>query len=257
MAMSGERPREPLFALVGAVFFLSGSAGLVYQVLWMRSLGLFFGSDMYGVSIILATFMGGLAAGSLVGGRLAERTRLPLFWYGLAELLIGFAALSFDPMLGALDPLLHGFGAGAVELETESRPAYQAMRVGLAVAVLLVPTTLMGATLPLIMRHFARSRSALGRHAAYFYALNTLGALCGTLAAGFLLLPNLGMIRSTLCAAAVNLAIGVGCIALGLRRPVERMDPAAAPRESLPPRPEGEARRRPPRATGRRVAVAV
>lgn len=80
-AHAAERPGTGwslTFPLVTAVFFLSGSAGLIYQVLWMRGLGLFFGSDMYGVSIILSVFMGGLAIGSLFGGRLAERTRRPL-----------------------------------------------------------------------------------------------------------------------------------------------------------------------------------
>ena len=75
--------RPGALPLITALFFVSGSAGLVYQVLWMRSLGLFFGSDMFGVSIILSTFMGGLALGSAVGGRLAERIERPLLAYGL------------------------------------------------------------------------------------------------------------------------------------------------------------------------------
>ncbi|MDB4433192.1 fused MFS/spermidine synthase, partial [bacterium] len=203
-----------VFILVTGIFFLSGSAGLVYQVLWMRSLGLFFGSDMYGVSIILSTFMGGLALGSLLGGQLAERTGRPLFWYGVAELGIGLIALPFTAILGALDPLL---GATYAASPDGVSWGYQATRVLLASGTLLLPTTLMGATLPLIMKHFVRSRSVLGRLGAYFYAVNTLGALMGALVAGFALLPYLGMTRSTWCAAGVNLAIGVICVALGWR----------------------------------------
>ena len=203
-----------LWLLVSGLFFGSGSAGLVYQVLWMRSLGLFFGSDMYGVSIILGTFMGGLALGSLLGGRLAERTVRPLFWYGLAELGIGLIGLRFSAILAAFEPLLQtaygGAGGGA-------SPGYQALRIGLAGGALLLPTTLMGATLPLILKHFVRSRSVLGEAGAYFYAVNTLGALVGTLAAGFVLLPYLGMARSTAFAAAVNGMIGATCCALGWR----------------------------------------
>ena len=97
------------FALVTALFFLSGSAGLAYQVIWMRTLGLFFGSDMYGVSIILSTFMAGLALGSLLGGRLAEHTSRPLLWYGIAELGIGAFALGFSKLLAAFAPLLQSF----------------------------------------------------------------------------------------------------------------------------------------------------
>jgi len=201
-----------VFLLVTGIFFLSGCAGLVYQVLWMRSLGLFFGSDMYGVSIILSTFMGGLALGSLLGGRVAERTSRPLMWYGFAEIGIGLIALPFTAILGAFDPLLHSAYADSSDGVSWG---YQAMRVLLASGVLLLPTTLMGATLPLIMKHFVRSRSVLGEMAAYFYAVNTLGALAGTLAGGFVLLPYLGMTRSTWCAAGINLAIGVICVALG------------------------------------------
>ena len=94
------------FVLIACLFCLTGSAGLVYQVLWMRVLGLFFGSDMYGVSIILGTFMGGLAIGSLFGGRLAERTNRPLLWYGACELGIGVFALLFASILGSFDPVL-------------------------------------------------------------------------------------------------------------------------------------------------------
>ncbi len=202
------------FLLITAVFLLSGAAGLVYQVLWMRSLGLFFGSDMYGVSIILSTFMAGLALGSLLGGRLAQQTDRPLVWYGVAELGIGLVALPFHAILTGFDPLLESAYGGTA---TAVPWGFHALRAGLAGCVLLVPTTLMGTTLPLIMRHFVRSRSVLGESGAYFYAVNTLGALLGTLTAGFVLLPQLGMSRSTLCAAVINLTIGVVCIVLGFR----------------------------------------
>jgi spermidine synthase len=206
--------RTFVLPLVTALFFLSGAAGLVYQVLWMRSLGLFFGSDMYGVSIILGAFMAGLALGSFLGGRLAQHTQRPLLWYGVAELGIGAAALPFAAILAALLPLLHSAWAGDPE---SGRWGYQAVRVVIAGVMLLVPTTLMGATLPLIMRHFVRTRSVLGESGAYFYAINTLGALAGTLLAGFVLLPYLGMAQATACAASLNLAIGAVCVAVGWR----------------------------------------
>ena len=86
----------------------------------------------------------------------------------------------------------------------------------------------MGATLPLIMKHFVRQRSVLGEMGAYFYAVNPLGALAGTLAAGFILLPYLGMTRATWCAAIVNLVIGTISVALG------RQSRPASPLEALP-----------------------
>ncbi|MEZ6017838.1 MAG: fused MFS/spermidine synthase [Planctomycetota bacterium] len=233
--------------LVSVLFFASGAAGLVYQVLWMRALGLFLGSDMYGVSIILGAFMGGLALGSLVGGRLAERTSRPLFWYGVAELGIGGAALSLQPLLTALEPLLQR----AYPLEASAPTfAYVAARLGLAVAALLVPTTLMGATLPLVLRHFVRERAELGRITAHFYAVNTLGALVGTLAAGFVLLPYLGMRSTTLVIASLNVAIGLICVAVGAPRSVGAPEGRPTPSDAAQ---DGGAER----ANGARIARAA
>jgi len=226
-----------VLVLVTGLFFLSGSAGLVYQILWMRQLGLFFGSDMYGVSIILSTFMGGLALGSLLGGRLAEKTNRPLLWYGVAELGIGLFALPFSAILAGFDPLLQ---AAYPQGPAGATAAYQATRVLFASGTLLVPTTLMGMTLPLIMKHFVRNRSVLGGMAAYFYAVNTFGALVGTLAAGFALLPYLGMTRSTWCAATINLLIGAVSASLGSRAALPADDPQHRARVDLDPLPDME-----------------
>ncbi len=216
-----------MFVAVTLLFMLSGSAGLVYQVLWMRSLGLFLGSDLYGVPITLGTFMGGLALGSLIGGRIGDRTSMPLLWYGLAELGIGVFALMFQPILSFLTPFFQTAAFGP-----ETYPyTYQLIRTAVSGAVLLVPTTMMGATLPLVMRHFIHRRETLGGTAAYFYAVNTLGALVGTLVSGFALLPYLGMNRSTLCTAAVNLTIGALCTGISFRSRLTPPPPEAAVRE--------------------------
>ena len=180
----------------------------------MRSLGLFFGSDMYGVAIILGTFMGGLALGSLIGGYFSERLNRPLLWYGLVEIGIGAFALSVPAILELFDPLLRSVYPESFH---DSSSLYQVTRIALASGTILVPTTLMGTTLPLIMRHFVRSQSGLGEMAAFFYGINTLGALAGTMLAGFLLLPYIGMHKTTLFAAAINFSIGLGCIFIALR----------------------------------------
>ncbi|MFT5444660.1 MAG: spermidine synthase, partial [Myxococcota bacterium] len=215
--------RGVLVAVTG-LFFLSGSAGLVYQVIWMRALGLFFGSDLYGVTIILSTFMGGLALGSLFGGRLAQRAARPLLWYAMAELSIGLFAIGFSSLIAGLDPVLRSFYPDA---EGGSTFVYHSIRVVLSAGTLLIPTAMMGATLPLIMRHFVREDAALGRQAAYFYAINTLGALAGTLAAGFVLLPYLGMVGATWLTAAINVFIGVCCLPIGLRSNIPVPEPGA------------------------------
>lgn len=232
---TGGASRSTLLA-VTVLFFLSGAAGLVYQVLWMRSLGLFLGSDLYALSIILSSFMGGLALGSLIGGRVAERVSRPLFWYGVAEVGIGLFALLFASILTGFDPILRA----AYPASGEGSWLYQAIRVGMATFVLLVPTTLMGATLPLILKHFVRGRSVLGEMAGYFYAVNTLGALTGTAVAGFVLLPYLGMSVTTLGAASLNLLIGGCCLVLGARialPPIAGSSEAGATNAALDPIP--------------------
>lgn len=244
-AAEPESARPATLYLISTLFFVSGAAGLVYQVLWMRSLGLFFGSDMFGVSIILSTFMGGLALGSALGGRVAERIARPLLGYGVVELGIGLVALPFATLLASLDPLLHAAYGDAPD---STRWLYQGVRVLLAAGALLVPTTLMGSTLPLVLRHFVRNRALLGESAAHFYAINTLGALFGTLAAGFVLLPYLGMSLATACAASANLVIGAVCLVVGwnARLPAQASGVGARSEAELDPLPgiDSETRRR-------------
>ena len=201
-----------VFVLVASLFFLSGSAGLVYQIIWMRTLGLFFGSDIYGIAIILGTFMGGLTLGGLAAGRAGEHVLRPLLWYGAVEIGIGVLALLVPMITQMFDPVLRVIYPQSFDAVSNT---YQFVRIALASGAILLPTTLMGATLPLIMRHFVRSRSLLGERAAFFYGINTLGALLGTLVGGFILLPYLGMSATTLCTAAINITIGVCCIFVG------------------------------------------
>ena len=199
--------------IIYAFFFLSGAISLVYQVAWVRMLSLFFGSDVYSAATTLSVFMGGLALGSWLAGRLGDRTRRPLTLYGALEVLVALTALAVPHLLQAFHDsfrlvYLHDFA---------TRPwLYHAFKALVAMAVLLPPTTLMGATLPLLVRRFAREMSGLGRQAGRLYAANTLGALCGTLAAGFLLLPYLGVSRTVHGAVGLGLAIGLGSILLGL-----------------------------------------
>src|SRR5918992_2175484 len=135
-------------ASLAVLFFVSGACALVYQVLWLRLLGLVFGVTIHAATTVLASFMGGLAIGSLVAGRLAPRVRNPLRWFGAAEALIGLAALATQPALRAVTDLYVGLYpslAGAPGAVT-------ALRFAGASLVLLVPTALMGASLPLVLQ---------------------------------------------------------------------------------------------------------
>lgn len=223
--------RSTLATLVGGLFFFSGFAALVYQVVWMRHLSLLFGSDVYATAITLSVFMAGLSLGSWLAGTFADRLARPLLAYGLLEIGIGLYALSFGFFLQAFTPVLRDLYRSSFET---APLLYQGVRIAVAAAVLLVPTTLMGVTLPLIITGFVRRKSELGRLGGLFYAINTLGALAGTLVAAFALMPWLGITVSTRVAVVINVVIGTVVAVIGLRVPphlaaapeVEELSPA-------------------------------
>ena len=199
--------------LIAVLFFFSGLSSLIYQVLWMRRLSLFFGSDVYSATVTLSCFMGGLSLGGLAAGRLAQRLKNPLFWYGVLELGIGACAYFFNAVLSSF------FGLNqAIYLQSfvDAPWRYQAFRVLVAASTLLLPTSMMGATLPLIVRRFVTADRELGRFSGFFYAVNTFGALVGVLSVGFALLPNLGVSTTTRLAVAINALVGLLAIGVGL-----------------------------------------
>jgi spermidine synthase len=189
--------------LVLAIFFFSGAAGLVYEVLWTRQLSLIFGVTTYAVSTVLATFMGGLALGSYLLGRFADRSRNPLLVYAMLEVGIGLWALFIPTAFVLLRPAyvaLHDLGL--------SYTAFSAGRAALAALVLLVPTTLMGGTFPVLMRAWATRRGDVGRSVGILYFINTGGAIVGVLLAGVYLLENFGLAGTTRIAASSSLVLG-------------------------------------------------
>src|SRR5215831_19967180 len=127
---------------MGGLFFFSGFAALVYQVVWMRQLSLFFGSDVHAAAITLSVFMAGLSLGSWLAELFADRLQRPLVAYGLIEIGIGLYAFAFPAFLHAFTPMLGSIYRSSFET---APLAYQAARIGVAAAVLLGPTTLMGA----------------------------------------------------------------------------------------------------------------
>ena len=210
--------------LIGLCFILSGATGLIYEVLWARMLGLVFGATTLAVSTVLAAFMGGLALGRALAGQLAQKIRKPLSTYGMMEIGIAIYAL-LVPLLFRLIDHLYAW------IWQQLHPGYFSFslwRFLLSGLVLLVPTTLMGATLPVLaaaLVHSSRDSNSVTR----LYTCNLAGAILGTLAAGFVLLPTLG-VRTTILVAAVLNAI-VGVIAIVLQR---RTDSLPAHREPDP-----------------------
>ena len=199
--------------LVLLFFFLSGACGLLYQVVWTRRLVLLLGAASYAVSTVLSVFFIGLGAGSLFGGRLADRTLRPLAWYGVFEILIGVWAAAFillasrgEHVIGAvLGTVNHSYLIGIL------------MRALLAGLFLLPPVVLMGATLPLLARFVSTRFASQGLRIGALYSLNTFGAVLGCAATGFWLLPSFGYTRSTFLGVGANVAIGLLALAVSSR----------------------------------------
>lgn len=194
--------------VVAVCFFLSGGSGLVFETLWTRKLALVFGSTTLSVSSVLTAFMGGLALGSwLLGRRVADRVQRPILWYAAVEGLVGAWGLLVPVVVEHVYPHLNRF------LWQNFEPgffAFSFLRFVFVLVLLLPPTTLMGATLPLLARHFVSTEDELrrvGRRVGALYSLNTLGAILGTFAAGFLLLPTVGFTWTNTIASATNLAL--------------------------------------------------
>jgi spermidine synthase len=193
-------------------FFLSGAAGLIYQVAWSKALGLIFGHTAYAIATVLAVFMGGLAAGSAFFGRWGKTQTAPLAVYSRIEFLAGAAgALSLVGLAGVrwlyLAASAHVSGMQAALL---------ALRFLGVAAVLFIPTFLMGGTLPILVHGVTRNREELGKRVSQLYWVNTLGALAGTVLSGFALLPRLGL-RFTV-GVAVLMNVLAGLVAAGVAK---------------------------------------
>ena len=218
--------RQPVFLLL---FFVSGASGLIYEIVWSRLLVLVFGGTTFAITTVLACFMGGLALGSYLAGRFIERVRHAARLYGVLEICIGVYGLAVPILLGLALPLYRVLAG----LFDESFVWLTVARVVVSGAVLLLPSALMGATLPLLSQAFARRSGGTGAAVARLYGINTLGAFVGCAAAGFGLLPVVGLSKSTLAAALLNISAGgVAILAAG----AQHRDPkAAAPlRADLP-----------------------
>ncbi|MED5261285.1 MAG: fused MFS/spermidine synthase [Myxococcota bacterium] len=200
---------ERSYAGVLLCFFLSGFAALLYQTAWMREFSFVFGTSELAVATVLAGYMAGLSLGAAIAGRLAHRVRRPVWIYGLLELGIAVTAL-------ALPLAIQGVRAIAVWAfaQPEGPPAAGGVAVTLftltaSFVILVIPTALMGATLPLLSRHAVQRDNQIGSRVGVLYAINTLGAIAGTVVAGFALLPALGLHQTVLVGVAVNAGVFV------------------------------------------------
>jgi spermidine synthase len=210
--------RTQLFYLL---FFVAGAPALIYQTVWQRVLTLYFGVDIYSTSATVASVMLGLGLGALLGGRLADHSPRPVRLYVIAELLIGvFGALSLQ-LFSYVGSLLAGESLAIV--------------IPVDFLLLLIPTLLMGMTLPLMCRIVTTTDDQIGKHLAWLYGLNTLGASAGALISSYLLCGLYGLDGTTRIAAGLNVLLAGGAFLLSRDVPAaENTSLASQPVESSP-----------------------
>src|SRR6516164_233285 len=193
------------YPVIVAIFFASGFAALIYQIIWQRALFTIFGINVEAVTVVVTGFLFGLGFGSLLGGWLSRTSTVPLLaLFGLIEIIIGaFGAISLDVFQWAGVRTLH-LSAIAVTAVT--------------LMLVIIPTLFMGATLPILTQYFSRRLMNIGRSVGLLYSINTLGSAVACFVGAFGLMHLLGMQNSTRLAAAINVLVGVTGLCLAYRR---------------------------------------
>jgi spermidine synthase len=198
---SGRKAFQPptRLLLLTLLFFLSGAAGLIYEIAWERVLELYFGVTMTAITLIVASYMCGIGLGSLLGGRIAQNLEHPILIYGFIEAGIGIFGFFSSPIINWIGQHTAGAPYTLVFL--------------LSFLVLLIPTLLMGMTLPLLTQSSVDRVETSGQVIGLLYGINTLGAAAGSLFAGYLLIGEFGFNGTTYIAALLNLVVSLIAIA--------------------------------------------
>lgn len=228
------RPSSSRFGPLLPCFFLSGFAALVYQTAWTRQFALVFGASPPAVAAVLAAYMGGLAAGAALAGRFVERLRRPLLAYALLEAGVALSALALPIALDGVSALQAWLFGGLPELSAEVGTRATLFHLSAAFVLLAIPTALMGMTLPVLVRQVVREQGQIASRVGTLYGLNTAGAVCGVMAAGFWLLPDFGLGDSVRVAAGSNAVAGL--LALALSRGASKIVGAAPAEDAGSPR---------------------
>ena len=212
-------------AFLYVIFILSGAAGLIYESIWTRYLGLFVGHSAYAQIIVLVIFLGGMSLGAILVGRRSERLREPLKWYALVEIVVGIIGLVFHDVFVAVtaiayDSILPGLSGVALIV----------VKWSIAALLILPQSILLGATFPLMSAGVLRIAGQVpGRALSLLYFANSLGAAGGVLLAGFYLISIAGLPGTLIVAAAINLLVGLAVLSanrLWLTVPAHSVPPA-------------------------------
>jgi spermidine synthase len=202
------------FALLLVCFFVSGFAALLYQTAWTREFAFLFGTSELAVVAVLAAYMAGLALGAAAAARFVGRLTRPVLTYGVLELAIAIGALLVPFGIRLVQGIYLAL-AGGLDAPPETMALTTALFHLVGSFVVLVPcTALMGATLPLLARYAVHEDAQVGPRVGVLYAVNTFGAIAGTLVAAFLLLPELGLRQTVYVGIAGNVIVFLAAAAL-------------------------------------------
>ena len=236
MAGMDAAPSSVPVRLLVAVF-VSGAAGLMYQLVWMRSFSLVIGSAHTAVAAVLAAYMGGLAIGGLLGARWASRLASPLRAFAGLEGAVALFALVFPFALQAAAGIVSTWLGSGVELATDAGWLQATVYGASSALAIAAPTICMGATLPVLVQGSLGRVGSPPTWLAQLYGVNTLGAAVGAGVGGFLLLPNLGLSASTWSAALLNLVAAALVLVGPSRTPVQ---PESLPAKRHPAKGDSE-----------------
>ena len=203
-----------LLGIAFVCFFLSGMSGLIYEVVWTRMLTQIFGNTTYAVATVLTAFMGGLALGSYLFGLVADRGKNNFLLYGILEAGVGL----YGFLVPWLFKLVQWVYTPLFSLSENYPFTFSLFLFLISFIFLMIPTLLMGATLPVLSRFFVVSFSHLGRRVGDLYATNTMGAVLGCALAGYWLIPAVGMRATVYIAATLNVLIAVVIFAVNRAR---------------------------------------
>ncbi len=220
--------RDGAFWGVSLCFLLSGIAGLVYQMVWMRYLSTIFGTSELAIVTVLVAYMGGLAVGAAVASRFAHSFKNPIRVYAILEGVIAISALLVPFLLRAVSGF-HRVILGGQDAPPSDGGVLEALAfLGLGSLVLLIPTACMGATLPILASGVVRRAAQIGKRVGWLYAINTFGAVGGTVLAAFYLIPNLGLWQTSFVGVGLNLTVAVlgWFVALRVPKPADKVSAA-------------------------------
>jgi len=190
------------------LFGISGMTALIYEIIWIRPLSLVFGTTIYAFSTIIASFILGLAVGSWIAGKYSDKMKNPLKYFAFVHLGIAFFGLLLLPLFSTLPGLY-------LEIYKATFPQqsfFMLIQIFMSMAMISLPAALMGSTLPIMMKTYSKKFSTIGNDVGKLDGVNSIGAMFGTLAAGFLLIPLAGIEGSIIITASINAGIGISIL---------------------------------------------